>query len=428
MSNGKAIGPIKIALTTVGSTGDIQPFLALGVELMTRGHDVVAVSHPFHAHRFAQYGIPFHPCGPFVSQGELNELLDRMMAHRNPLNQLKTLLRDAILADGKQYFESAKQALKGRDLVVSHMIDFLGQAAAAQLGIPRVGVVLTHSVIPTAVSSPALVPNIRLLNPVSWKLMTWMVRPIDKEVESFLHGLGVTHLEIKRFACLGDDLNLLAASETLAGVPSDALPVNVKCTGPWSIPAPAEKPDPALSKFLEKYPKPVFVSLGSMGGSHGKALTEKLIEALKITGMPAVIQSGYAGLGGGAGLPENIHVTGFVSHEFLFPKAACVVHHAGAGTTAAVCRAGVPSVGIIFIADQPYFAKQLKRLGIASEYFWYYKLKTKRLASAIRRACDPEMQQRARTLQPVFMAERGVERAVEILENHWSSIKKIPNR
>ena len=160
--------PLRIALSTVGSTGDVQPFLALGKGLMERGHDVVALSHPFHAERFSAQGIAFRPCGPMIDVSEFNTLLDKMVAQRNPIKQLRVLMAEGILQDGTQYFHVAKAALHDRELAVCHMIDFLGMEAAAQLNIPSATVILTHAIVPTRVSTPALVPDLGPFNCYAW--------------------------------------------------------------------------------------------------------------------------------------------------------------------------------------------------------------------------------------------------------------------
>lgn len=408
--------PLKIGLCTVGSTGDIQPFLALGKELMRQGHDVLAVSHPFHASRFASVGIPFAGCGPFVEQAELNALLDKMMLVRNPVKQLEVLMKEAFLKDGLAYFKAAKLALAGRELVVAHSIDFLGQQAAASLGIPRIGVVLTHGVIPTPKSTPALVPNLGILNPLVWRLVTFLLKRPSKFAMKYLGTLDGSSIKIERFCALGPDLNLLAASPTLAGLDSKYLPANVKCTGAWILKEEAYLPDQSLADFLGKYPRPVVVSFGSMGGNQGPALTAKVLEALRILGLPAVIQGGYAGLQS-ENPPPNVHFAGFVPHDYLFGQACCVVHHAGAGTTMAACRAGVPSVPVVFIADQPYFAERMRRLGIAPRFIWRYHLSASILAKRIQQALDKgEMGKRAAALKGRFLEENGVAVASMLVE------------
>jgi UDP:flavonoid glycosyltransferase YjiC (YdhE family) len=408
--------PLRIALSTVGSTGDMLPFIALGKGLQARGHEVIAMSHPFHAERFAQHGIPFAACGPMINQAEFNALLDQMVAHKNPVLQLRALLEEGLLKDGEAYFADVQQAIKGCDFAVCHMIDFLGHEAAARQGVPRASVFLTHAIVPTRVSTPALIPNLGPLNPFIWWVMTQTLSRMDRRVRRFLRQLGGLHIDVKRFSAIDRELNFLAASGRLAAVPDSALPANVKCTGPWVLQAP-EVPLPAeLEAFVARHPRPLIVSFGSMGGTRGPELTQIILTAIRELGIPAVIQAGYADLGD-ADLPGNVLRVGYLPHSQLFALGGCILHHGGAGTTMATLRAGVPSAVVAFIADQPYFADQLRKLGLAPKYIWSHRLNAKRLTRMLADALKPERFARAQELAPSFRAEDGVPVAIGLIES-----------
>lgn len=406
---------MKIAICTVGSTGDIQPYLALALALRAAGHDVRVISHPFHQHRFQDHGIDYRACGPIVSQDELNLMLDKMLATRNPVRQLKMLMQEAFFADGEAYFHAAKAALTDCDLAVVHMVDFLGAEAAAQLGIPTIGGILAPAGIPTAYDVPPRLPNLgRLLNPLAWKAVEWTLGTIDRAALDFLRRVGGPTVRPKTFHVLSDRLNLIAASPTLAPTYPD-LPRHMEVVGPWILEEADYQPPAALAAFLEAHPQPVIVSFGSMGGTQGPALTTIVLEALAIARRPAIIQSGYSRLFADQA-PDNVFFADFVPHEWLFPHASCVVHHAGAGTTTAVARAGVPHVPVTFIADQPYFATQLRRLGIGTKMLWYHQLRPQRLADRILEATQAPMQARARALRPTLLAETGNAKTVARIE------------
>jgi sterol 3beta-glucosyltransferase len=406
---------MKIAICTVGSTGDMQPYLALALSLQQAGHAVRVISHPFHQARFESKGLDFRPCGPIVTQEQLNEMLDKMLSMRNPVAQLKLLMTDAFFADGLSYFQAAKAALVGCDVALIHMVDFLSGEAAAQLGLPRIGGILAPTGIPTAYAVIPPLPNLgKWLNPLAWKLVRLGLAPVDRTANEFLHTLGGPTTAVNMFHILSPQLNLIACSPTLAPTYPD-LPAHFEVMGPWILQEPAYTPPPALAAFLQKHPRPVMVSFGSMGGTRGPALTQVVLDALALTGLPAIIQSGYSGLSTDK-VPDHVCFVDFVPHDWLFPQAACVVHHAGAGTTTAVARAGVPHVPVTFIADQPYFAAHLHRLGIAPKSIWYYQLEPHKLAAKIMEACSPTMQTRAKSLQATFLSETGNAKTVARIE------------
>lgn len=115
--------------------------------------------------------------------------------------------------------------------------------------------------------------------------------------------------------------------------------------------------------------------------------------------------------------PVDVFLTGEVPHELLFPHVAAVVHHGGAGTTAAAVRAGVPQVVCPFVADQPFWGQRMHRLGVAGEPLPQSRLTVPVLAAAIRRAVsDPQMSDAARRLGERVRAENGTATAVDLLE------------
>ena len=311
--------------------------------------------------------------------------------------------------------------MAGVDLVVCHMVDFLGQEAAAQSGIPRIGVVLAPAGIPTRFDAPPILPAHKSLNKLYWRLLTRAMRSLDRKAMDYLKQFGGPRITVERFHSLAPDLNLIAASPLLAPTYPD-LPAHFKVTGPWILPEPEYTPPRGLEDFLERNPKPVIVTFGSMGGTQGPWLSEVLLKALKRTGQSAVIQGGYAGLSA-ENAPENVFFVDYVPHGWLFSQGSMVIHHGGAGTTTAACRAGVPSIVVSFIADQPYFARLLNRLGTAPRQIWYRRLTAKRLVRRIEEVLgDSEMQKRAGELGEQFRAEDGAGLAVKTIEEHAASL------
>lgn len=415
---------MKIGICTVGSTGDIQPYLALAVGLRAAGHQVRVISHPFHQARFEAFGLEYVACGPVVTQQQLNEMLDKMLATRNPIRQLRLLMMEAFFAEGESYFHASKAALEGCDLAICHMVDFLSSEAAAQLRLPRISGILAPAGIPTAHAVPPRMPYLgKWLNPLLWKAVgTVLNLMVDRPARAFLSRLGGPTIIPDGFHVLSRDLTLLACSPTLCPTFPD-LPAYMEVTGPWILEDKPFTPSGALSDFLVHHPKPVILSFGSMGGTQGPVLTQVVLDALRIAGKPAIIQSGYSHMVA-SNAPSNVVFTDFVPHAWLFPQASCVIHHAGAGTSTAVARAGVPHVPVTFIADQPYFAHRLHRLGIGSKPLWYYHMRPENLAKRILQACDsPALQANAKALQPTFLAEDGTARAVARIERFMQNLK-----
>jgi len=143
-----------------------------------------------------------------------------------------------------------------------------------------------------------------------------------------------------------------------------------------------------------------------------------VLEALELSRQRGVLLTGWGGLAQSR-LPDTVFKVESVSHEWLFPHMAAVVHHGGAGTTASGLRAGVPSIIIPFFGDQPFWGRRVHELGVGPKPIPRRALSAERLAAAIRVACsDPSMKQRAAALGRRIQAEDGLGRAVEALNRH----------
>jgi UDP:flavonoid glycosyltransferase YjiC (YdhE family) len=155
-----------------------------------------------------------------------------------------------------------------------------------------------------------------------------------------------------------------------------------------------------------------------------KETLELILQALSITKQRGIVESG-----GGlllVGSPDNLLKIGSVPHDWLFPRMAAVVHHGGAGTTATGIRAGVPSVAVPFIYDQPFWGRRLADLGVGTEPIPFRKLSVQRLANAISRAVsDQGMREKAARLGSLIRSEDGVNKAVGALNHIFSDESKI---
>lgn len=121
--------------------------------------------------------------------------------------------------------------------------------------------------------------------------------------------------------------------------------------------------------------------------------------------MRAVVESGWAGL---APCGDDILSVGDLPHDWLFPRMAAVVHHAGAGTTGAGLRAGLPAVPVPVLVDQPFWAARLHRLGVAPPPLPRHELTADALADALRSCLDePAYRHRAAELARRIRAEDG---------------------
>jgi sterol 3beta-glucosyltransferase len=175
--------------------------------------------------------------------------------------------------------------------------------------------------------------------------------------------------------------------------------------------------------FLQAGPPPLYIGFGSMKERQPEKTTTIMLEAVEMSGQRAILSAGWAGLGEGD-LPETIYRVESVPHDWLFPKVSAVVHHGGAGTTAAGLRAGRPTITVPFFADQFFWGYQAYHLGAALKPIDHKKLSAPGLAVAIRQAAaSPDLHVQAEKIGSLLRDENGAARAVNILtEKIWPKI------
>nr|WP_277425840.1 glycosyltransferase [Lysobacter enzymogenes] len=202
--------------------------------------------------------------------------------------------------------------------------------------------------------------------------------------------------------------------------PPDDWPEEVKVTGSWFLDqADVWQPPQGLADFLAEGEKPVYFGFGSMLANNAEALTEVVLEAVRIGGRRAVLATGWGGLRCEPGrLSDKVYVIEAAPHDWLFPRMAATVQHGGAGTTVAAARAGVPSVFVPFFGDQPFWARRMHALGTAPPALDRRTVTAQQMAQAVEDALRPERVRAAQELGEKIRAENGGIAAIRAL-NEW---------
>ncbi|MGZ8564191.1 MAG: glycosyltransferase, partial [Candidatus Limnocylindria bacterium] len=262
---------------------------------------------------------------------------------------------------------------------------------------------------PTAAAPPPGMPNLGPLNRLLWGALDRALAGTGRPLDALLERAGSRQRGLKLFRARSPRLHLVACSPSIIRVPPDLAPTT-RVTGAWlDRSAPLALPTD-LDAFVADGAAPIVITLGSMAGAPAEPLHDA-IRAMLEAGRRVVLQ-GRAPLSS-----PNLATIGAVDHRALFPRAAVVVHHGGAGTTHAACAAGAPSVVVPHVGDQRYWADRLDRLGVAPAPQLVKELRADRLADAtLAAAADPTMRQRAQELAGHLAAEDGLGTAVAALE------------
>ena len=169
-------------------------------------------------------------------------------------------------------------------------------------------------------------------------------------------------------------------------------------------------PEPDLAAFLAAGPPPVYIGFGSIVVDDPDAMTKLIFEAVKKTGQRALVSKGWGGFGADElGIPEGVFMLGNVPHDWLFKHVSCVVHHGGAGTTAAGIALSRPTVVVPFFGDQPFWGAMVARAGAGPLPVPSKQLSADKLAAAITEALLPTTQERARELGARISSEKGTD-------------------
>jgi UDP:flavonoid glycosyltransferase YjiC (YdhE family) len=234
----------------------------------------------------------------------------------------------------------------------------------------------------------------------------------EAEMRSFAHGLGTP--------------SLYGYSSRVLPKPSDWDEYQ-QITGYWFLDAQPEwQPAVDLLRFLAGGLPPVYVGFGSMSHKNPALLTRLALRALEQSGQRGVLSIGSGGMKR-LSAPPNVFLADNVPHAWLFPRMGAVVHHGGAGTTAAGLRAGVPSIITPFGGDQYAWADRVVKLGVGPRATGIKKLTAEKLSIAIRTAMsDSALRARAAALGERIRAENGIGRAVEIIERHAAVSSQRP--
>jgi sterol 3beta-glucosyltransferase len=410
---------MKILILTVGSRGDVQPYVALGSGLREAGHKVTLASLTAFAPLAQTCGLDFQPL-----RGEFLELLQTpqgkaaIAGKGNPLallRQVQPMLRRIL--------DDALAALGDAELVIYHPKAMAGYSLAERHGLPAILAMPIPIFSPTAAFPSPILPVANLgprLNRLSHRLMISLssasVRGLVNRWRKEQLGLGPLRDELKLH---GRPLpRLYGYSPAVVPTPADWDASSV-ATGYWFLDRPTGwAPPDSLRDFLSAGPPPVYVGFGSMPSQDAARMTAIVLEALARAGQRGLLATGLGGLAASE-TPSSVYLLDEAPHDWLFPQMAAVVHHGGAGTTAAGLRAGVPGVICPFFGDQPFWGRRVATLGAGPQPIPQRRLTAEALRAAIEAAVgDPLMRARAAALGATIRAEHGVEQAVAWIHAH----------
>jgi sterol 3beta-glucosyltransferase len=394
---------MKVVLAPVGTRGDVQPLVALGLRLRQRGHTVL-VSAPVNFASFvAGYGLLYAPNAPDYGtflQEVRSEAFIQVLARQIP-----------------EQFRMLSECAAGADVIVGSMLQLAGPSVAQKEGAAYYYMVPAPVFCRSRALPPVTVRCQNLpawLNELAWRVRGWtwnraLRAPLNRERAH----IGLPPVRDAQDHVLHTGHVLMAYDPALATPPVFRHSV-VTVTGSWHLDE--GHLDESVRGFCERPPRPIFIGFGSMLTPDPEALLGKIVAALTQTGQRAVIGAGWSGLSSNA-LPESCLLIPGAPFHLLFPKVAAAIHHGGAGTTAAAARAGIPQGIVPHFADQYFWGERIARCGLGPASLPVEKLTLARLAGMIRALVStPSMKQAAEQLARGLDPEHGLQTATALIE------------
>ena len=165
------------------------------------------------------------------------------------------------------------------------------------------------------------------------------------------------------------------------------------------------EPPEGLTKFLDAGAPPVYIGFGSIVVDDADNFTSLIFEAIKKAGVRALVAKGWGNLGDQVDPPDNIYMLGNTPHDWLFPRVSAVVHHGGAGSTAASLKCGRPTLIVPFFGDQPFWGARVAKFGAGPEPIPYKHLTADKLAEGIKACLQPDTLAKAAEIAANIEAE-----------------------
>lgn len=411
---------MKITILTYGSRGDVQPFIALARGLQKNGHQVKLAA----PHRFADFvaanGVPFAPLA-----GDPEEISKAFVAAGNNAIKVARSIRDYVNSIAVDVTRGAFAACDDADLIVHSFLFTTGaHSLARQRGTPDVSIQTFPIFAPTRAYPPVA------LSSLPTGALSYFGHWLNTQIFWYGGNSGYNQKRKQHPDIFSFDLFwpfnekpprcatplLFAVSPTvLPSAPDSANRANV--VGYFFLDSPTDYQPPAeLTRFLEAGPAPVCVTFGSMIHREADRIAEIVLTAIRRAGQRAIILTGWDGWDGSVSSDDSLFLES-APHDWLLPRCASVIHHGGAGTTAAGLRAGIPNIVVPFAGDQMFWGKRVHAIGAGPRPIPIRALVPERLSSALIEADESAFREHAQLVGRAIRAEDGVANAIRVVES-----------
>ncbi|KAG2696798.1 hypothetical protein I3760_07G075500 [Carya illinoinensis] len=427
------IPPLQIVMLIVGTRGDVQPFVAIGKCLQGCGHRVRLATHANFKDFVLTAGLEFFPLGgdPKVLAGYMVKNKGFLPSDPSEIsiqrNQIKEIMF-SLLPACTELDPDSKIPFKADAIIANPPAygsnTFSGHTHVAEALKVPLHVFFTMPWTPTS-EFPHPLSRVRqqILYRLSYQIvdsMIWLgIRDIVNEFRKRKLGIRpVTYLSGSYSSPLDVPYGYIWSPQ-LVPKPKDWGP-NIDVVGFCFLDLASNyQPADSLVKWLEAGKEPIYIGFGSLPIQNPEEMTGIIIEALEITQQRGIISKGWGGLGNSAEPKKFVYLLDNCPHDWLFQRCIAVVHHGGAGTTAAGLKAACPTTIIPFFGDQPFWGERVHARGVGPAPIPVDELTRDKLVDAIRFMLDPKVKERSVEIAKAMEKEDGVTGAVKAFHKHF---------
>ncbi|KAL4301898.1 hypothetical protein GQ457_10G015110 [Hibiscus cannabinus] len=420
------IPPLQIVMLIVGTRGDVQPFVAIGKRLQADGHRVRLATHSNFKDFVLNAGLEFFPLGgdPKVlagymvkNKGFLPSAPSEIPVQRQQMKEIIFSLLDACRAN-----DPDSDVKFDVDAIIANPPAYGHTHVAEALKVP-LHIFFTMPWTPTS-EFPHPLSRVkqhgyRLSYHIVDSLIWLGIRDMIKELRR-------KKLKLRRAAYLSGSYSSLTDvpygyiwSPHLVPKPKDWGP-KIDVVGFCFLDlASGYEPPESLVKWLKDGDKPIYIGFGSLPVQEPERMTQIIVQALEKTRQRGIINKGWGGLGNLAEPPDFVYLLDNCPHDWLFLQCSAVVHHGGAGTTAAGLKAACPTTIVPFFGDQPFWGERVHARGVGPAPIPIEEFSLDKLVDAINFMLDPQVKKRAVDLANAMEGEDGVAGAVNAFYKHF---------
>jgi len=414
---------MRIVLNTLGSFGDIHPYMAIALELQLRGHAPVVATAESYREKIEGAGIEFFPVRPDLPEpkSQDTELIEKVM---EPKTGARFLTEELIFPAVRDSYTDLLTAVKGAHLLVTHPAAPAGPLVGRKTGMPWISTVLAPLSFFSAYDMPVppfwqWTSKLRVLGPRFTKFFLDVMKSSykAKAVTTFRNELGLSDTGNPMFSGQHSPLLVLALFSPLFGQPQPDWPKQTAITGFCFYDGQHQTAMPAeLEQFLRAGPAPIVFTLGSSAVWVARDFFAQSIETARALGQRAVLLVGDE-RNRPVSLPEGMIAVNYAPYQSLLPRASVVVHHGGVGTTSQGLLAGTPALIVPFAFDQSDNAEHARRLGV-SRTVYRNSYRAPRVERELRELLErPEYRRNAIEVSNQLKLENCPARAADLIES-----------